>query len=441
MDESAQVRPISAAARAAALRAKMAGASIRIPRSTLGTDPATSQPTYLVTLDKFTSATEKWLENLEHLREVALKQQKRGRVDDPASSHERVHKTPCNKIASARKKQAEDVVMKDAPCNDDDSGKSVGSNDRIRPSTPTHTPRMADPPEFTMRDHTPTLPTSPPVRKLDEMDIRSPPANAVNIADVMEAESTVPAISQAPTQPSAQDDQPTTTSSLQPQISIQPPTVQVFSPPPILMTPPATSSGDVVDYSLKEQAPAPNALALPTIVSPMPVPLPTPPSENCLRIESSVKLTDALPTSSTKKRRLSSKTILESLMEKKAANPIWYDGAVQKLFHDMVFEMSHQIQSMKRESRIVMFARDPSCRNVLNNVDSMLQKSLRTVELSSFLFLKGKPDLSRVDTLTADLKKAREEVNEFRKSGWTMTGGSEEEDSSEGWDDDDDGSE
>ncbi|KAK6350327.1 hypothetical protein TWF696_006559 [Orbilia brochopaga] len=418
MAELPQVRPMNAAARAAALRAKMAGASIRMPRPSLAPGQT---PTYIATLDKFTDTTEKWLQNLEHLRDVALKQQKRARVDDPAASHER-----------------------DAPRNDDDSGKSVGSNDRIRPSTPKQISRLADTPDFTMRDHTPVLPpsgpTSPPARKLDEMDIRSPPANAVNIADLMESESTVPATSQAPSQPSTKDTQPTAVEQpVQLQSAIQQPIVNVFAPPPILMTPPATAPGDGAgDSSALEKV---SASATPIILAPTPVPLPTPPAENCLRVDAGVKLSDALPTSANKKRRLSSKTILESLMEKKAANPIWYDGAVQKLFHEMVFEMSHQIQSMKRESRIVMFARDPSCRNVLNNVDNMLQKSLRTVELASFLFLKGKPDINQVDTLTTDLKAARDEANEFKKSGWTMTGGSEEEESSDDWDDDDDGSE
>ncbi|KAF3917970.1 hypothetical protein ABW21_db0200519 [Orbilia brochopaga] len=440
MDESSPVvRPMNAAARAAALRAKMAGASIKVPRSAIASG---QPPTYLATLDKFTETTSKWLQHLEHLREVALKQQKRVRVDDSAASHDRVHKTPFNKIASARKKQAEDVVMKDAPRNDDDSGKSVGSNDRIRPSTPTQMPRLTDTPEYTMRDRTPVLPpsgpTSPPARKLDEMDIRSPPANAVNIADVMESESTLPAISQAPSLPSAQDTQTTVGPLYLPAASLQP-VVNVVAPPPILMTPPATALGDAVpNSSIREQM---AASASPMIIAPTPVPLPTPPAENCLRVDAGNKLSDALPTSANKKRRLSSKTILESLMEKKAANPIWYDGAVQKLFHEMVFDMSHQIQSMKRESRIVMFARDPACRNVLNNVDNTLQKCLRTVELASFLFLKGKPDLNQVDTLTTDIKAARDEANEFKKSGWTMAGGSEEEESSDDWDDDDDGSE
>ncbi|KAF3903000.1 hypothetical protein ABW20_dc0107377 [Dactylellina cionopaga] len=428
-------RPMSAAARAAALRAKMAGADIKLPSSSLRS-PSSGRPTYFVALDKLESTTEKWLESIEQLKEAALKQQKRLRPEDPSSSDERVHKTPIYKLA-ARKKLAEDVMMKEASCiADNDSGKSVGSNERIRPSTPTNFLKPAQqPPRPVSEASNPIGPVSPPARKLDELDIQS---QRHNITDVMK-----PTSSAAPQMLSlsleanmnfnAQDSIPTVRLFRPPatahtSIAALPPT------PPTLMTP-AVTPGETNSMKEPVLTATPASIVAPTS---LPIPLPTPPSDSSMNIDTSVKSVDALSTSSAKKRRLSSKTILESLIEKKARNPIWYDGAIQKVFHDLVFEMSQQIQSMKREGRIVMFAKDQACRTLLTDLDNMLQKSLRTVEISSFLFLKGKPDLNQVEILKTDLQGAQKNIDEFKKSGWTMGSGDEDSDSDN---DDDDGSE
>ncbi|EWC48693.1 hypothetical protein DRE_01915 [Drechslerella stenobrocha 248] len=428
MDRPSQARPMSAAARAAVMRAKMAG--MKLPRSstTASSSSEPAQPTYLIALEKFTTAADKWLVDIEHLREVALKHQKRGRACDPASSHERVHKTPFHKIA-ARKTQAEDVVMKGGPHKDGDSGKSVSSNDRIRPTTPTKLPKLSEPSEpreSSAQGHTPIYPASPPARKFDEMDIQSPPEYIPNIADAMETDPAFPQTVLPLPEISVKEIVPAVAATTQTTANTSTASVQPLPPPSIS---PITPAGDITPSTNQPVS----ALGSPAVTAP------TSASEPYLKIDAGVKLTDALPTSSTKKRRLSSKTILESLMEKKAANPIWYDGTVQKLFHDIVFEMSHQIQSVKREARIVMFAKDPTCRNVLVNIDNMLQKSLRVIEVASFLFLKGRSDLSQVEALCADLKASRAEVVEFQKSGWSMAANDDEDSDSYDEDDDDEG--
>lgn len=406
------------------MRVKMAGAGVRVTGSLPGVGLSSStEPTYLSALEKLTTTTEKWLESIEKLKEAAVKQQKRAKPEDPASSDERVHKTPLYKLA-ARKKQAEDVVMKEASriLADGDSGKSVGSNERIRPGTPTNMPKIVEPPSEPVSqtpEIKPPSPVSSPARKLDNLDVQPPKAD---VTDVMNIDSSTPTLPQTVT-PALE---PPSTGLFQPPVTTQtsvastPPTA-----PPALVTPPLAAAGGVP--STKEPV---LTTVSSDIVAPIPLPLPlrTKPSANSLRTDTSVKSSDALSTSAAKKRRLSAKTILESLMEKKSRNPIWYDGEIQKIFTDMVFEISQQIQSMKREGRIVMFAKDPACRNLLVNLDNMLQKSLRTVEISSFLFLKGKADVNQVETLRADLQKSLKDVEEFKKSGWTMSSNDDDED-------------
>ncbi|KAK6526699.1 hypothetical protein TWF281_009901 [Arthrobotrys megalospora] len=427
-------RPMSAAARAAALRAKMAGAGIRVPSSLPGVGPSSSaDPTYLAALEKLTTTTEKWLESIEKLKETALKQQKRARPEDPASSDERVHKTPLYKLAA--RKKAEDVVMKEASrvLADDDSGKSVGSNERIRPSTPTNMPKIVEPPSGpVLRDlkMNPPARFSTPIRKLDNLDLSSSQDN--NITDAMNVDSSTPAITRTTTLLP----EPASTTLFRPPVTTQTSLASIPPTPHTLVTPPLATPGEVPSTKEPVLTAVPNHIVAPTPLS-LPLPLRSKPSENSLKTDTSVKSADALSTSAAKKRRLSAKTILESLMEKKARNPIWYDGEIQKMFTDMVFEMSQQIQSMKREARIVMFAKDPACRTLLVNLDNMLQKSLRTVEISSFLFLKGKPDVNQIETLKTDLQKSLKDVDDFRKSGWTMAGNDDDDSDSEN---DDDGS-
>ncbi|KAF3162768.1 hypothetical protein TWF106_002398 [Orbilia oligospora] len=432
-------RPMSAAARAAAMRVKMAGAGVRVTGSLPGAAPSSlTGPTYLAALEKLTTTTEKWLESIEKLREAAVKQQKRAKPEDPASCDERVHKTPLYKLA-ARKKQAEDVVMKEASriLAEDDSGKSVGSNERIRPSTPTNMPKIVEPPSEPV-SRLPGIklsgPVSPPARKLDNLDIKSqsqPPKP--ELADPMNVDSSAPNV---PRIVAPALDSPSTGLFRPPVTTAQTSVVSIPSttPPTLVTPPPLATTGEV--HLTKD--PVLTAAVSSDIAAPVPLPLPlrTKPSANSLKTDTSVKSSDALSTSAAKKRRLSAKTILESLMEKKSRNPIWYDGEIQKIFTDMVFEMSQQIQSMKREGRIVMFAKDPACRNLLVSMDNMLQKSLRIVEVSSFLFLKGKPDVNQVETLKTDLQKSLKAVEEFKNSGWTMSGNDDDDD-----DDDDSDSE
>ncbi|EPS43723.1 hypothetical protein H072_2289 [Dactylellina haptotyla CBS 200.50] len=399
-------RPMSAAARAAALRAKMAGAGIKLPNSAaMGRVGIANEPTYLAALDKLTTITEKWLASIEQLKESAQKQQqKRTRPDDPASSDERVHKTPLYKLAA--RKKAEDVMMKEASriIDDNSSGKSVGSNERIRPGTPPPLPKIVEPRTVVGKPRTPA-PTSHPAPKVDTVP--------KSVADAVRPNSTPDATNQDPLP---------TLGLFRPPVTAHTSIASIPPTPPAFATPSLATPGET--YGLEQSlAPAP-----PTIVAPTPLPLLVVPSDSCLKLDTSVKSADALSTSSAKKRRLSSKTILESLMEKKSRSAIWYDGATQKVFHDMVFEMSQQIQSMKREGRIVMFTKDPRCRNLLLNLDTMLQKSLRTVEVSSFLFLKGKADIRQVDTLKTDLEASLKDIAEFKKSGWTMAGADEDED-------------
>ncbi|KAK6512000.1 hypothetical protein TWF481_000897 [Arthrobotrys musiformis] len=407
-------RPMSAAARAAALRVKMAGAGVRVTGSAPGAAPAAlSGPTYMAALDKLTTTTEKWLASIEKLRDAAVKQQKRAKPDDPASSDER---------------EASRILA------EDDSGKSVGSNERIRPSTPTNMPKIVEPPSDPnpaprprKLETTAPGPLSPPARKLDNLDIQSPPADVdVEVPDVMNVDSSTPTIPQTVTpaleSPSAGLFQPPATT--QTSVASTPPTTTTKTPH-TLVTPPLATAGEVPSAKEPVLTTASIDIVAPT---PLPLPLRTKPSANSLKADTSVKSPDALSTSAAKKRRLSSKTILESLMEKKSRNPIWYDGEIQKIFTDMVFEMSQQIQSMKRESRIVMFAKDPACRNLLVNLDNMLQKCLRTVEISSFLFLKGKPDVNQVEILKVDLQKSLKDVEEFKGSGWTMSGNDDDDD-------------
>ncbi|KAF3078418.1 hypothetical protein TWF102_006305 [Orbilia oligospora] len=423
-------RPMSAAARAAAMRVKMAGAGVRVTGSLPHAGPSSlTGPTYLAALEKLTTTTEKWLESIEKLREAAVKQQKRAKPEDPASSDERVHKTPLYKLA-ARKKQAEDVVMKEASriLAEDDSGKSVGSNERIRPSTPTNMPKIVEPPS----DIKSSGLISPPARKLDNLDIQSQPQPQPqpqppkpDLADVMNVDSSAPnvprIVAPALDSPSTGLFRPPVTTA---QTSVA--SIPSTTPPTLVTPPPSATAGEV--HLTKD--PVLTAAVSSDIAAPVPLPLPlrTKPSANSLKTDTSVKSSDALSTSAAKKRRLSAKTILESLMEKKSRNPIWYDGEIQKIFTDMVFEMSQQIQSMKREGRIVMFAKDPACRNLLVSMDNMLQKSLRIVEVSSFLFLKGKPDVTQVETLKTDLQKSLKAVEEFKNSGWTMSGNDDDDD-------------
>ncbi|KAF3938135.1 hypothetical protein ABW19_dt0209695 [Dactylella cylindrospora] len=420
MDSLPYPRPMSAAARAAAMRAKFEGAGVsvgpKMPSAAAAvaarfSGGGSSQATYLLALDKLSATTQKWLDSLEQLTENAVKQQKKLKAEDPASSDERVHKMPLHKVVAARKKQAEDVVMKDAPVvtesqADAESGKSVGSNDRIRPSTPTNMPKLdqIEPSVPIQRQPISRPPISPPAIKFEDMEIKSP-QNAASTREP--TKEPLPPIADAP----AKDDSkpgffrpPFTTHT---SIASIPPT------PPTLVTPPVVTPSEIP--SIKEP--------VPTVVTPGLEPL-TAPSETSLTVTQSegtlsVK-SESVSTSSTKKRRLSSKTILDSLMEKKARNPIWYDGVAQKAFYDMVFEMSQQIQSMKRERRIVMFAKDPTCGNLLDALDNLLQKSLKTVELSSFLFLKGKPDLREIEGLKTELKSSIKDIEEFKKSGWSM---------------------
>lgn len=384
------------------MRVKMAGAGVRVTGSLPGVGLSSStEPTYLSALEKLTTTTEKWLESIEKLKEAAVKQQKRAKPEDPASSDER---------------EASRILA------DGDSGKSVGSNERIRPGTPTNMPKIVEPPSEPVSqtpEIKPPSPVSSPARKLDNLDVQPPKAD---VTDVMNIDSSTPTLPQTVT-PALE---PPSTGLFQPPVTTQtsvastPPTA-----PPALVTPPLAAAGGVP--STKEPV---LTTVSSDIVAPIPLPLPlrTKPSANSLRTDTSVKSSDALSTSAAKKRRLSAKTILESLMEKKSRNPIWYDGEIQKIFTDMVFEISQQIQSMKREGRIVMFAKDPACRNLLVNLDNMLQKSLRTVEISSFLFLKGKADVNQVETLRADLQKSLKDVEEFKKSGWTMSSNDDDED-------------
>ncbi|KAF3310627.1 hypothetical protein TWF173_009387 [Orbilia oligospora] len=402
---------MSAAARAAAMRVKMAGAGVRVTGSLPGAGPSSlTGPTYLAALEKLTTTTEKWLESIEKLREAAVKQQKRAKPEDPASSDER---------------EASRILA------EDDSGKSVGSNERIRPGTPTNMPKIVEPPS----DIKSSGPISPPARKLDNLDIQSqsrsqpqpqpqPQPPKPDLADVMNVDSSAPNIPRIVTpaldSPSTGLFRPPVTA--QTSVASIPPTT-----PPTLVTPPLATAGEI--HLTKEPVLAAAAVSS-DIAAPVPLPLPlrTKPSANSLKTDTSVKSSDALSTSAAKKRRLSAKTVLESLMEKKSRNPIWYDGEIQKIFTDMVFEMSQQIQSMKREGRIVMFAKDPACRNLLVSMDNMLQKSLRIVEVSSFLFLKGKPDVNQVETLKTDLQKSLKAVEEFKNSGWTMSGNDDDDD-------------
>ncbi|KAK6508098.1 hypothetical protein TWF506_010202 [Arthrobotrys conoides] len=412
-------RPMSAAARAAAMRVKMAGAGVRVTGSlpVAGSSSLTG-PTYLAALEKLTTTTEKWLESIEKLRDAAVKQQKRAKPEDPASCDER---------------EASRILA------DDDSGKSVGSNERIRPSTPTNMPKIVEPPSEPI-SRLPNIkssgPVSPPVRKPNNLDIQSRKpgiaANAMNIDSPTPniPQTVAPALESPPTGPF----RPTGTvgtsvASIPPQTT----NITTATTPPTLVTPPLATAGEAPSTKEPVLTAATSDIAAPI---PLPLPLRTKPSANSLKADTSVKSSDALSTSAAKKRRLSAKTILESLLEKKSRNPIWYDGEIQKIFTDMVFEMSQQIQSMKREGRIVMFAKDPACRNLLVNMDNMLQKSLRTVEISSFLFLKGKPDVNQVETLKTDLQKSLKDVEEFKKSGWTMSGNDDDDD-----DDDDSDSE
>ncbi|KAF3905188.1 hypothetical protein AA313_de0207843 [Arthrobotrys entomopaga] len=426
MEGITYTRPMpTAAARAAALRAKMAGAGYKLPGSAAAAmsrgPPA--NPTYLVALDKFTSVTEKWLESIEQLRESAQKQQlRRVRPDDPAASgDERVHKTPRYKLLAARKK-AEDVMMKEASRvldDDDDSGKSVGSNDRIRPSTPPNLPKIVLPPATVTSK--PTAPISTP-RIPDAVDGKDEAKKPDTFLPTASSTTTTPA---PPSSDFITQGVVPTTLLFRPPVTAQTSVASIPPTPPVLTNPPLATPGET------SRAAEPMIVSVPpTIVAPIPRSIS---AENGSNIDTSVKSVDALSTSSAKKRRLSSKTILESLMEKKARNAIWYDGATQKVFHDMVFEMSQQIQSMKREGRIVMFAKDPACRNLLVGLDNMLQKSLRIVEMSSFLFLKGKADINQVDTLKTDLTKSLKDIVEFKKSGWTMANNDDDDD-----DDDDD---
>ncbi|KAK6333555.1 hypothetical protein TWF718_011364 [Orbilia javanica] len=411
-------RPMSAAARAAAMRVKMAGAGVRVTGSLPGAGPSSlTGSTYLAALDKLTTTTEKWLESIEKLKEAAVKQQKRAKPEDPASSDER---------------EASRILA------DDDSGKSVGSNERIRPSTPTNMPRIVEPPSEPVSHPTPQIklsgPSSPPTRKLDDLDVQSPKPD---VADVMNIDPSTPTnIPQTATlvldlsQPSAAAHATGATIPPQPAASASTTTTMTTTTattttPHTLVTPPLATAGEVPSSKEPVLTTVSNDIVAPV---PLPLPLRSKPSANSLKADTSVKSPDALSTSAAKKRRLSAKTILESLMEKKSRSPIWYDGEIQKIFTDMVFEMSQQIQSMKRESRIVMFAKDPACRNLLVNLDNMLQKSLRTVEISSFLFLKGKPDVNQVETLKTDLHKSLKDVEEFKKSGWTMASNDDDDD-------------
>ncbi|KAF3154211.1 hypothetical protein EYR41_009289 [Orbilia oligospora] len=401
-------RPMSAAARAAAMRVKMAGAGVRVTGSLPRAGPSSlTGPTYLAALEKLTTTTEKWLESIEKLREAAVKQQKRAKPEDPASSDER---------------EASRILA------EDDSGKSVGSNERIRPSTPTNMPKIVEPPS----DIKSSGLISPPARKLDNLDIQSqsqpqpqPQPPKPDLADVMNVDSSAPnvprIVAPALDSPSTGLFRPPVTTA---QTSVA--SIPSTTPPTLVTPPPSATAGEV--HLTKD--PVLTAAVSSDIAAPVPLPLPlrTKPSANSLKTDTSVKSSDALSTSAAKKRRLSAKTILESLMEKKSRNPIWYDGEIQKIFTDMVFEMSQQIQSMKREGRIVMFAKDPACRNLLVSMDNMLQKSLRIVEVSSFLFLKGKPDVTQVETLKTDLQKSLKEVEEFKNSGWTMSGNDDDDD-------------
>lgn len=405
---------MSAAARAAALRAKMAGAGIRVPSSLPGIGPSSSaDPTYLAALEKLTTTTEKWLESIEKLRESALKQQKRVKPEDPASSDER---------------EASRVLA------DDDSGKSVGSNERIRPSTPTNLPRIVEPrSDLVVRDLKMKAPVPfSPARRLDNADTQSSKAN---VTDAMNIDSSAPAI------PKTTNllPEPVSTTLFRPPATAQTSVASIPPTPHTLVTPLLATAGEVPSTKEPVLTAAPSSIVAPTPL-PLPSPLRTKPSANSLKADTSVKSSDALSTSAAKKRRLSAKTILESLMEKKSRNPIWYDGEIQKMFTDMVFEMSQQIQSMKREARIVMFAKDPACRTLLVNLDNMLQKSLRTVEISSFLFLKGKPDINQIEILKTDLQKSLKDVDEFKNSGWTMAGNDDDDDDSDS-ENDDEGSE
>ncbi|KAF3078419.1 hypothetical protein TWF706_004345 [Orbilia oligospora] len=401
-------RPMSAAARAAAMRVKMAGAGVRVTGSLPHAGPSSlTGPTYLAALEKLTTTTEKWLESIEKLREAAVKQQKRAKPEDPASSDER---------------EASRILA------EDDSGKSVGSNERIRPSTPTNMPKIVEPPS----DIKSSGLISPPARKLDNLDIQSQPQPQPqpqppkpDLADVMNVDSSAPnvprIVAPALDSPSTGLFRPPVTTA---QTSVA--SIPSTTPPTLVTPPPSATAGEV--HLTKD--PVLTAAVSSDIAAPVPLPLPlrTKPSANSLKTDTSVKSSDALSTSAAKKRRLSAKTILESLMEKKSRNPIWYDGEIQKIFTDMVFEMSQQIQSMKREGRIVMFAKDPACRNLLVSMDNMLQKSLRIVEVSSFLFLKGKPDVTQVETLKTDLQKSLKAVEEFKNSGWTMSGNDDDDD-------------